>query len=403
MHRINDIYEYPGCSVCGAVQNLVLYKRDSRTGTEINDISVTVAQCSVCGFVYNNPRVRADILSEYYLSSSLASGQVFRDEGPHGHYTSLNARRARFFFRFLEKKSCGKLLDIGCGVGGFLDALHKINTTEWQFFGLEPSKDASAQAKNKGYSVETAMLSPDVFSPSSFDAISLVSVLEHLPDLQQAVESLSFLLRPGGIVFVEVPNLLEPELSLTGFFSVEHIQHFTPNSLARLLSQHGLVEVIVDSDAEANVIRMVASRKMGGWSSASPHEFVDDRKDIILSVKKYVKKEEKMLEKLKKKVSGSFTRWKKEGRTVAIYGAGVHTVELMVHFDLQSVSSILLDGDSKKQGTLFLDIPVYAPEKIIELGVDAILVSSNRFQDEIVKKIRQVAGENVDIVLCYDK
>ena len=63
----------------------------------------------------------------------------------------------------------------------------------------------------------------------------------------------------------------------------------------------------------------------------------------------------------------------------------------------------MIDGDPMKQGTTFLDFPVFAPEQIVELGIDAILVSSHRFQDEIVSKIRQVAGENIEIALCYDE
>lgn len=381
----------------------MLYKRNNGAGSKASEISVTVAQCSDCGFVYNCPRVRADILANHYLSSSLASGQVYRDEGPQGHYTVLNMKRASFLSEFLNQRECGQILDVGCGVGGFLEALRKENAANWQLFGLEPSVEASMQARDKGYIVKTEMLSSDIFSPSSFDAISLVSVLEHLSDLQQTLESVSVLLKPGGIVFIEVPNLLKPEVSLTSFFSIEHIQHFTPGSLAKLLRQHGLVEMLTDPDAEDNVIRVVASQKMKDWSDVSPGEFSDDREETITAVKEYVIKEDEMLGRLKENVSGSFSRWKKEGRTIAIYGAGVHTVELMIHFDLRSVSSILIDGDPKKQGTVFLGLPVHAPEEIIGLGVDAILVSSNRFQSEIVRKIRQVAGDNVEVELCYDE
>ena len=402
-HGSDDIYESPGCPICSAVKNISLYRRNIRTGTKLGEVDIIVSQCSGCGFVYNSLRVRQEILSEYYYSNPLASGQVYRDEGSQGYYTSLNFSRAQFFSELLKKQSSGKLLDIGCGMGGFLDALRQEKMNDWQLFGLEPSIEASSQAKAKGYTVETAMLADDVFSLSSFDAISLVSVLEHLPDLQQTLKRVSTLLKPDGIVFIEVPNLLSPELSLTGFFSLEHIQHFTPSSLASLLREYGLSDIIVDPDAAENIIRIIASPKMEFWSDAILEEFSDDHKEATSAVKKYAASEKEMLERLTENVSGSLVRWQKQGCNIAIYGAGAHTVELMSHFDLHAFSSILIDGDPMKQGTTFLDFPVFAPEQIVELGIDAILVSSHRFQDEIVSKIRQVAGENIEIALCYDE
>lgn len=398
----DDIYETIACPVCDANKPSTLYSRRARTATKLGDIEVTVAQCMACGFIYNSPRVRQAILSEYYFSSPLASGQVYRDEGPQGYYTTLNIRRVKFFSSFLKKQSHGQLLDIGCGVGGFLDALKKENSAGWQFCGLEPSVEAAKQASAKGYSVEVALLADAAFNASSFDAVSLVSVLEHLPDLHQTFTCVSHLLKPDGIVFIEVPNVLSPEISLTGFFSLEHIQHFTPNSLLQLLSEHGFTELVADVDATDNIIRIAASPKMNNWSSLRSEQLSDDREEATLAVEEYAIKEEKMLKGLTRRVGDSLDRWKNEGRTIAIYGAGVHTVELMKHFDLGSASRIFIDGDPKKQGTTFLEFPVYAPKQILELGVDAILVSSNRFQDEIIRNIRQVAGETIEIALCYD-
>jgi 2-polyprenyl-3-methyl-5-hydroxy-6-metoxy-1,4-benzoquinol methylase len=398
-----DIFESPVCPVCSVDENQTLYRRNKRTGSTLGEIEIVVAQCSGCGFVYNCPRVRQSILSNYYYSSSVASGQTYRDEGPHGYYPLLHKARARFFSGFLKKQPSGKLLDVGCGVGGFLQAVSAEIIGDWQLLGLEPSMEASKQARANGYTVETAILAEDVFSPSSFDAISLVSVLEHLPDLHQAIKSVSILLKPDGIVFIEVPNLLSPELTLTGFFSLEHIQHFTPGSLSALLIQYGLSEIVVDPNVKDKIIRITASSNMARWSDADLMTFVDDTLAARAAVTEYASKEDRLLSKLNRKVSDAFIRWRQQGLTTAIYGAGTHTAELMAHFDLHSVSSILLDGDPKKQGTTFLDLPVYSPEQIPKLGIDAILVSSNRFQAEIVRKIRQVAGNSIEVVLCYDE
>ncbi len=101
----DNLYETPACPVCSQDECIELYRCNKKTGTKLGEIEIAVAQCSQCGFVYNCPRVRQDILSEYYYSSPLASGQVYRDQGPQGYYTSLNITRVKFLSAFLKKYS----------------------------------------------------------------------------------------------------------------------------------------------------------------------------------------------------------------------------------------------------------------------------------------------------------
>ncbi|MFV2058075.1 MAG: methyltransferase domain-containing protein [Thiohalomonadales bacterium] len=397
-----SIIETAACPVCGSINQQTLYRHNKQTGTTLGEIEVVVGQCDDCGFVYNSRRLRSAVISDYYFSSSVASGQTYRDEDSQAYYPSLHKTRARFLSGFLNSQLSGSLLDIGCGVGGFLGAMsHELNG-DWQCLGIEPSMEASRLARINGFRVKTTMLAGDIFTPHSIDAISLVSVLEHLSDLHQALKSVTELLKSDGIVFIEVPNLLLPELSLTGFFSPEHIQHFTPGSLFALLHRYGLSEIITDRSVTDKVIRIVASARMAGWSTADLVTYSDDSTEACQAVKEYTTREERLLTELNYNVTAALVRWQRRNCTIAIYGAGVHTAELLGHFDLHAVCSIVIDGDPKKQGTTYLGFPVYSPEQILELGINAILISSHRFQDEIINKIRQVAGERVEIALCYE-
>ena len=108
-------------------------------------------------------------------------------------------------FRYLPKPRPGqRLLDIGCGNGDFL-----VNARDagWDVVGVDPDPKAVAAAKRRGLAVN--MGSIDLFAGQSdcFDAITLSHVLEHLHEPAQFIRAVHRLLKPGGVAFVDTPNI----------------------------------------------------------------------------------------------------------------------------------------------------------------------------------------------------
>jgi len=398
----DGLYEVLDCPLCKSNQHSQLYQRQKRAGAPLGDVLISVAQCDGCGFVYNNPCVRGDVLDAYYHSSSLASGQTFRDESADGYYPQLNHDRAVYFGRLLASQSQGKLLDIGCGVGGFLDALKTQGLAQWEFYGLEPSENAAASARDKGYIIEESFLGADHLEENSFDAIAMVSVLEHVRDPRLALERLRQLLKPDGIVFIEVPSVLHPELTLTGYFSMEHIQHFSPGILANLFRDMGWVDMMNDPLIEDHGLRLIGSANLSKWEQKNTVSYTDNPAYTRKVIKAYATAELELVEMIIRRVEVALKQWKSEGRKIAIYGAGIHTLELLSVVDLPAYVSIILDSDTKKQGTQFLGLPVHAPKEISNLGIDAVLISSQRFQDEIKRFVESIAPDSIEIAVCYD-
>lgn len=398
----NGYYEEPDCPICGGQERSLLYQRSKRTGTQLGNVVVSIAQCDTCGFIFNSPRIRYDVLQEHYMLSPFASGETYRDESASSYYPQINADRAHYFASIITNRPAGRVLDVGCGVGGFLDALKARGLDHWEMFGLDPSQNATATARSKGYTVENAFLGEDNFAPHSFDAISMVSVLEHLPQPYRALQRIKSLLKPDGVVFVEVPSILHPELSLTGNFSLEHIQHFSPGSLAALFRELDWHHMTNDPLIEEHGLRLVGTSDLSALGNMKPVSYVDDpayTRSVILS---YAKAEQNIIEMIDRRVLNALQRWKTQNKKIAIYGAGMHTLELMSAIDLTAYSSIILDTDPKKKGTRFLDFIVHAPEDINALEIDAILISSQRFQDEIQKALTETWGSRIEIAVCYD-
>lgn len=391
--------EYVACPLCASQQQEILYQ-NKRIAGNLGELPVVVVQCKSCGFLFNSPRPDKSALESYYSDDKQASGQIFRDHSPDSHYPKLYARRAAFLAQILRLRFGGRLLDVGCGTGGFLRAL-SLELPGWELTGLDPSKNAIDACVHQNLQVQQGAVGDDILNARSFDAISLVSVLEHIPDPVAALNWCRQRLTADGLLFVEVPNSLQPELSLTGFFNLEHIVHFTPGSLGRMLGEQGLTSGVRDRDA-AGVIRLAVCNDPSVWQVAPDPVPRDDRAQAVKSVLDYTKAEHRLIDNLRRRVTEVLKDWRRRGLQVAVYGAGTHTAQLATLVSLNDHVCCFLDGDPQKQGQQYLGLPVLTPQKLADGGIDAVLISSNRFIDEISRTVREFGAGKVELRTCYE-
>lgn len=113
------------------------------------------------------------------------------------------AREAPRAVRFLPRIPGGKLLDVGCGNGAFLERMQRLG---WEVEGLEPDSAAAGQAQRRGFRVRCARIEEAQLPPKHYDAITLSHVLEHLPLPAAALSRLAAALKPGGFLVSISPN-----------------------------------------------------------------------------------------------------------------------------------------------------------------------------------------------------
>jgi SAM-dependent methyltransferase len=111
-------------------------------------------------------------------------------------------------FERLLGPSRRRLLDIGSGPGYFLKT---AKARGWRALGIEPSRTASAHARNLGIEVAEGFFNSET-APGlgRFDAIQLNNVLEHVPYPTETLLLARELLAPGGVLCVNVPNDFSP-------------------------------------------------------------------------------------------------------------------------------------------------------------------------------------------------
>jgi SAM-dependent methyltransferase len=108
-----------------------------------------------------------------------------------------------YVIRFLRCKPGGRLLDVGCGAGGYLDLMRDLG---WKVEGLEPDPRAAEVTASRGHAVTVCTAEEAELPPGSYDAVTLCHVLEHVPDPGRVLGRLIGAVKPGGYLVSISPN-----------------------------------------------------------------------------------------------------------------------------------------------------------------------------------------------------
>ncbi len=135
----------------------------------------------------------------------------------------------------------GRVLDIGCGAGGDLDALAALG---WTTFGIDISGDALEIATRRGHRVWREDVTELDIPERDMDVVLMSHSLEHMESPCRTLKAARVLLKPGGLLVVAVPNIGSPWSAVFRERSwvvdlPRHFYHFTSKTLGRTLQDSG--------------------------------------------------------------------------------------------------------------------------------------------------------------------
>jgi SAM-dependent methyltransferase len=222
------------CPLCG--------NRDGEFEREL--AGFTLQRCSSCRFVYTNPRPTDDELTRHY---SGADGEQLI-----AHYSRVVTPSVLGQYRkTLEQiervvPEKGRLLDLACAAGYFYE---QAALRGWEAHGVDLGEWALEATRRRGLpNMHVGLLSEIGFPAHHFDVVHSAQMLEHLTDPSAILADIKRVLRPGGVLYVDVPNYhtLSIRLGRDDFWlnnPPEHLNYFTPKTLRRLLAQNGFTEI----------------------------------------------------------------------------------------------------------------------------------------------------------------
>lgn len=154
----------------------------------------------------------------------------------------------------------GRLLEIGCSTGEMLAAASE----SFEAFGVEADVASSKIASQRGLQCFNGALADAGFSDESFDVAALYHVIEHFPSPRAEMVELHRILKPGGWLAIETPNIANIWFRLLGArwrqFIPDHIFFFTPQTIRRLCEETGFEIVELRNVGKAMSARLFISR-----------------------------------------------------------------------------------------------------------------------------------------------
>jgi len=151
---------------------------------------------------------------------------------------ALAGRRAAGYLRY---GSGGRLLDFGCGAGGYVA---KMAAAGWRAEGLDTSAEAVRRGRQAGLTLHEGTLPGAALPAESFDVVTMWHALEHVPSPRATLEAARRLLRPEGKLLVVCPEMEAIARRWFGaawfpFDLPRHLTHFTEATLRRHLEAAG--------------------------------------------------------------------------------------------------------------------------------------------------------------------
>jgi SAM-dependent methyltransferase len=192
------------CTVCGEAEWSFV-----RMGCDLyqpNDqATFKLYRCLSCGQIMQNPLPTSDQLSKAYSAEYAPYRPAWKEAGWPLWKILRELTTSRRLRRLQRYGKGSKLLEVGCGAGDFLHAVHRAG---WEVKAVEYSDALASSLRTElGFDVRTGDLVPGLWANGTFDVVALWSVLEHLSNPLEALKTTCSYLKPGGVAFLQIPTL----------------------------------------------------------------------------------------------------------------------------------------------------------------------------------------------------
>jgi 2-polyprenyl-3-methyl-5-hydroxy-6-metoxy-1,4-benzoquinol methylase len=197
--------------------------------------TIRYERCGGCGTVLRNPRPAAGRRLAQYEDQVPGARATRLDPRNQAHYRFM----MRLVRRYRTPAAGMRLLDFGCGAGGFL---LEARAAGFEVMGLELNRALAAHVTAAhGIPVFQGLADDPRFAGERFSVIVSSEVFEHLLDPRQTLAALRAHLPAGGLLLIEVPNLrhLRERLARGSTMDDAHLFYFTAGSLTRMLRASG--------------------------------------------------------------------------------------------------------------------------------------------------------------------
>jgi len=220
------------------------------------------------GFVFEKRIPGSEELQKHYAGYS-------RND----YLSPVTIRRYQELLDFFEPyRRTGKILDLGCGVGYFLEEAARRG---WQVYGTEFTDEAVRICRDKGIQMKQGRTTADMFPQDSFDIITSFEVIEHINYPLEEMNCIRRFLRHGGLFYCTTPNFNALErYRLKAAYRViaypEHLSYYTPHTFHYLMRRNGMKKIFLRTTG-LSISTLLGDKKTQGAAGAVSADSKDEK------------------------------------------------------------------------------------------------------------------------------
>lgn len=353
------------CPVCGNKKTRLLF---TQTFAKIDGVSFLdgydVVSCEQCGFVYASNIPEQEDFDKYYINSNMYEHEIIQPDIITDRYEHV----IQEIMRFNASKTVS-IIDIGCGRSEILRSLQKKGFSG--LTGMDPSVKSIEYIKTKGINgINGTIKTMD--TSKQYDIVLFFGVLEHIVDLNQALNQLYAITSTNGILIITVPDMTAPSPCEFPYqeFSREHVNFFTDVSLSNLMMQHGFHVIFLKKEG-------------GDITGFFGKQSTSIQKDI--GGEQYIQHYIEQSKKYENEIYSNLT--KLSNVPVIVWGVGTFTQRLLAKSILKNIVA-LVDSNPQYADGKYNDVCIISPHELSRYKEQILLAVSSRYIDTILHIIK---------------
>lgn len=288
MKKNRKYFKSMPCPLCGSSGSRRRYPinkayAEEMSGIDITDVDIGVDECMRCGHQFVQPAPQPPFLKAFYSSyMSEAKDGFYMERASEVIPPGFRSRYGEWLDRVRDalKMQRPVLLDVGTGLGMFLRLAKEKG---FEVAGVEPNREAATELERRyGINVHCCLLE-DLSTRDKYDAITMLDIIEHMSDPRKAIDIVKGVLKPGGLLLIEVPvrdsfihwivkgvyraTLSRVKRPIHLVYGVHHLQYFSSRSIRAFLEENGF-KVVMSGFDESDVKALCKRPGKGAFSMA---------------------------------------------------------------------------------------------------------------------------------------
>ena len=339
----------------------------------IHNITTKISICEECGFVFANPVVPQKEWDKYY-------NDMYVGFQSHEDYSIEN--RIALIKRYMQSDE--RIIEIGGNEQGVFS--EKLKSIYSDYLSYDVNENANNTARVMTQLARTDML------------ISYC-VLEHIVDIDLFLKKCTDLLVENGVFLIEVPDLTEYYRNASSLTFNEHVNHFTPQTLTRLMNNYGFTLVEINKKYASRELTFVGVYRKSSVKDKNIEYKIN--KSFVLEAIDTMLQEESSFIHIVEEIHHIYG--KNNLKDVVFWCASGTLTTLIDEYQKRYgvFEGIVVDEDKCKKD-YYVDLPVYVSKDVFlsEKGnaIKTIIICSERRVESIMKTIHEYGRDELEIL-----